>query len=60
MNTKKKESHEEPSERVPMYVTIDPQVKQLVENRAKLERRSLASMVEILLRQSIEVKSVQG
>ncbi len=39
---------------VPMYVKISPDVKQLVENKARLERRSLASMVEIILREGCE------
>ena len=41
---------------VPMYVKVSPEVKQLVQNKARLERRSLASMVEILLRESCEAK----
>tara|TARA_Y100001937_G_scaffold42083_1_gene59666 strand:- start:838 stop:1032 length:195 start_codon:yes stop_codon:yes gene_type:complete len=41
---------------VPMYVKISPEVKQLVENQAKIERRTLASMVEVLLRDGCEAK----
>ena len=39
---------------VPMYVRISPEVKQLVEDKARMERRTLASMVEVILRESCE------
>ena len=32
---------------VPMYVKVSPEVKQLVQEKARLERRTLASMVEL-------------
>ena len=41
---------------VPMYVRISPEVKQLVEDKARMERRTLASMVEVILRESCEAK----
>ena len=41
---------------VPMYVKISPEVKQLVEDKARMERRPLASMVEVILRESCEAK----
>ena len=41
---------------VPMYVKISPEVKQLVVNQAKIERRTLASMVEVLLRDGCAAK----
>ena len=41
---------------VPMYVRISPEVKQLVEDKARMERRTLASMVEVILRASCEAK----
>ena len=41
---------------VPMYVKISPEVKQLVEDKARMERRTLASMVEVILRESCEAK----
>ena len=41
---------------VPMYVRISPEVKQLVEDKARMERRTLASMVEGILRESCEAK----
>jgi len=37
---------------VPMYVKVSPEVKQLVQEKARLERRTLASMVEVILRDS--------
>ena len=41
---------------VPMYVRISPEVKQLVEDKARMERRTLASMVEVILRESCAAK----
>lgn len=41
---------------VPMYVRISPEVKQLVEDKARKERRTMASMVEVILRESCEAK----
>ena len=41
---------------VPMYVRISPEVKQLVEDKARMERRTLASIVEVILRESCEAK----
>ena len=41
---------------VPMYVKISPEVKQLVEDKARMESRTLASMVEVILRESCEAK----
>ena len=41
---------------VPMYVKISPEVKQLVEDKARMERRTLASMGEVILRESCEAK----
>ena len=35
-----------------MYVKVSPEVKQLVQEKARLERRTLASMVEVILRDS--------
>ena len=37
---------------VPMYVKVSPEVKQLVQEKARLERRTSASMVEVILRDS--------
>ena len=41
---------------VPMYVRISPEVKQLVEDKARKERRTMASMVEVILREGCEAK----
>lgn len=57
MQKKQEKPEENQVNLVPMYVKIDPQVKQLVEDKARQERRTLASMVEIILRDSCEAKS---
>jgi hypothetical protein len=56
MDKQQETAEEKQLDLVPMYVKVSPEVKQLVQNKARLERRSLASMVEILLRESCEAK----
>ena len=41
---------------VPMFVKISREVKQLVEDKARKERRTMASMVEVILREGCEAK----
>ena len=43
----------EDTENVPLFVRIDSVLKARLEARAKAERRSLASLVEALLRESL-------
>jgi predicted HicB family RNase H-like nuclease len=50
----------EDTENVALFVRINSVLKARLEARAKAERRSLASLVEILLRQSLADRDVDA